>query len=86
MVLAARLINSLEQNGQDAAEVLPAYDYGEEFTRIIAEGLGIPPATAAEGLGVRNRRGQRGGQGGGGRPQSVPEPRRPSNPQPAQAR
>jgi hypothetical protein len=61
--LAARLIDNLEQNNEDTAEVPPAYDYGEEFARIITEGLGIPPAIAAEGLGVRARRGQRGGQG-----------------------
>jgi hypothetical protein len=61
--LATCLVDSLEQNHQDAAEVPPAYDYGEEFVRIIAEGLGIPPNVAAEGLGVRNRRGQRRGQG-----------------------
>jgi hypothetical protein len=50
--LAAQLINNLKQNHQDAPEVPPAYDYGEEFACIIAEGLGIPPAIAAEGLGV----------------------------------
>jgi hypothetical protein len=52
--LATRLIDSLKQNHQDAAEILPAYNYGEEFARIVAEGLGIPPNIAAEGLGVRN--------------------------------
>jgi hypothetical protein len=51
--LAACLIDSLEQNGEDAAAVPPPYDYGLEFTNIIAEGLGIPPAITAEGLGVR---------------------------------
>jgi hypothetical protein len=66
--LATRLVNSLEQNYQDATEVPPAYDYGEEFAQIVAEGLGIAPDVAAEGLGVRNRRGQHGGQGRGNRP------------------
>jgi hypothetical protein len=61
--LAACLVDRLDQNHQDAAEVPPAYDYGEEFARIIAEGLGIPQAEAAKGLGVQTRRGQHGGQG-----------------------
>jgi hypothetical protein len=61
--LATCLVDSLEQDHQDATEVPPAYDYGEEFASIVTEGLGIPPNIAAEGLGVRNRRGQRGGQG-----------------------
>jgi hypothetical protein len=54
MALAARLVTSLEQNHQDAVEVLPAYDYGEEFAQIVAEGLSITPDVAAEGLGVRS--------------------------------
>jgi hypothetical protein len=86
MALATRLVNSLEQNHQDAAEIPPVYDYGEEFARVIAEGLGIAPEVAAEGLGVRNRRGRRGGQGQDNRPQPVPDARRPANPQPAQGR
>jgi hypothetical protein len=61
--LATRLVDSLEQNHQDATEVPPAYDYREEFARIVAEGLGIDPDIAAEGLGVRHRRGRHGGQG-----------------------
>jgi hypothetical protein len=61
--LAARLVDSLDQDHQDATAVPPAYDYGEEFARIVAEGLGIAPDVAAEGLGVRNRRGRHGGQG-----------------------
>jgi hypothetical protein len=77
--LATRLVDSLEQNHQDAVEVPPAYDYGEEFVWIIAEGLGIAPDVAAEGLGVCNRRGRRGGQGRGNRPQQVPDARRPAN-------
>jgi hypothetical protein len=50
--LATRLVDSLEQNSQDAVEVLPPYDYSQEFAWIIAEGLGIPPTVAAEGLGI----------------------------------
>jgi hypothetical protein len=84
-LLAARLVDRLEQNNQDASEIPPAYNYGEEFTWIIAEGLGILPAVAAEGLGVQGRGGQRRGQGRGGQPQPVPEPRGPANLQPAQA-
>jgi hypothetical protein len=82
--LATRLIDSLEQNHQDATEVPPTYDYGEEFARIVAEGLGIAPDVAAEGLGVRNRRGRRSGQGRGNQPQPVPDARRPANPQSTQ--
>jgi hypothetical protein len=82
--LATRLVDSLEQNHQNAAEIPPAYDYGEEFARIVAEGLGITPDVAAEGLGIRNRRGRRGGQGRGNRPQQVPDARRPANSQPTQ--
>jgi hypothetical protein len=84
--LAAHLVDSLDQNGQDTIEVLPAYDYGEEFARIVAEGLGITPDVAAKGLGIRNRRGQRGGQGRGSQPQQVPNAGRPANLQPAQER
>jgi hypothetical protein len=84
--LATRLIDSLEQNHQNATEVPPAYDYGEEFARIVAEGLGIALDVAAEGLGICNRRGRRGGQGQGNRPQPVPDARRPVDPQPTQAR
>jgi hypothetical protein len=82
--LATCLVNSLDQNHQDTPEVPPAYDYGEEFAQIVAEGLGIAPDIAAEGLGIRNRRGRRGGQGQGNRPQPVPDARRPANPQPTQ--
>jgi hypothetical protein len=83
--LATRLVNSLEQDHQDATEVLPAYDYGEEFAQIVAEGLGITPDIAAKGLGIRNRRGRRGSQGRGNRPQPVPDVRCPVDPQPTQA-
>jgi hypothetical protein len=61
--LAASLVDRLEQNGQDTVEVPPTYDYSEEFTRIIAEGLGIPPAVAAKGLGIRSGRRRRQNQG-----------------------
>jgi hypothetical protein len=74
------------QNDQDIPEVPPSYDYGEEFARVVAEGLGITPEVAAEGLGIRNRRGRRGGQGRGNRPQPVPDARRPANAQPTQER
>jgi hypothetical protein len=82
--LATRLVDSLEQDHQDTPAIPPAYDYGEEFARIVAEGLGIAPDVAAEGLGIRNRRGQCGGQGRGNRPQPVPDARCPANPQPTQ--
>jgi hypothetical protein len=84
--LAVRLVDHLKQNHQDATEVPPVYDYGDEFAHIIAEGLGIPPAVAAEGLGVRRRGDQGQGRGQGAGPQPVPESRRPANSQPAQAR
>jgi hypothetical protein len=83
-VLATRLVDSLDQHHQDATEIPPAYDYGEEFARIVAEGLGIAPDVTAEGLGVRNRRGRCGGQGRGNRPQQVPDARRPANSQSTQ--
>jgi hypothetical protein len=84
--LATSLVNSLEENHEDTPAVPPVYDYGEEFARIVAEGLGITPDAAAEGLGVRHRRGRRGGQGRGSRPQPVPDARRPANTQPTQDR
>jgi hypothetical protein len=84
--LATGLVDTLDQNHQDTPEVPPGYDYGEEFARIVAEGLGITPDAAAEGLGVRNRRGRRSGQGRGSRPQPVPDARRPANAQPTQER
>jgi hypothetical protein len=59
MALAAHLTTSLGQNDQDAAPVPPVQDYREEFARVIAESLGISAATAAEGLGLRSRRGRR---------------------------
>jgi hypothetical protein len=55
--LASCLLDALE-NHQDAIEVPPAYNYGEELARILAEGLGIEQAVTAEGLGVRAGRGQ----------------------------
>jgi hypothetical protein len=77
--LASSLINALE-NHQDATPVPLAHDYGEEVAHIIAEGLGIDPVVAAEGLGVRTR----GGRGRGNGPQPVPDARRPANTQQAQ--
>jgi hypothetical protein len=81
--LASRLINALE-NHQDAAPVPPAHDYGEEVARIVAEGLGIDQAVAAEGLGVRTRGSRGQGRGQGNRPQSVPDARHPAHAQQAQ--
>jgi hypothetical protein len=77
--LATSLVNSLDQNHQDAPTVLPAGDYGEEFARIVAEGLSITTDVAAEGLGIHNRRGRRSGQGQGNQPQPVPDARHPAN-------
>jgi hypothetical protein len=77
--LAANLINALENN-QDSIEVPPAYNYGEEISCIVAEGLGLDQGVVAEGLGVRGGGGHRGGQGRGGRPGQVPDARRPANP------
>jgi hypothetical protein len=79
--LAARLTTSLGQDDQDAAPVPPTRNYQEEFARVVAESLGISTTTAAKGLGLRNRRGRRGGQGRGNRPQSVPHNERPHNTQ-----
>jgi hypothetical protein len=84
--LATRLVDSLEQDHQDTPAIPPTYNYGEEFAQIVAEGLGISPDVAAEGLGICNRRGRRGGQGRGNRPQPVPDARRPANSQPTQER
>jgi hypothetical protein len=82
--LASRLINALE-NHQDAAPVPAPYDYGEEITCIVAEGLGVEHAVVAEGLGVRTRGGRGQGRGRGNRPQPVPDVRRPANTQQAQS-
>jgi hypothetical protein len=60
--LATNLISALENN-QDSNAVPPAYDYGGEISRIIAEGLGLDHVVVAEGLGVRGGGGHRGGQG-----------------------
>jgi hypothetical protein len=60
--LASRLLDALENN-QDAAPIPPAYNEADEFARIVAEGLGIDPAVAAKGLGIRTRGGR--GQGRG---------------------
>jgi hypothetical protein len=64
--LAAHLVDSLKQDHQNPAEVPPAYDYREEFACIVTEGLGIPLAIAAEGLGVCGGRRQRQNQSQGG--------------------
>jgi hypothetical protein len=81
--LASRLLDALEDN-QDAAPVPPAYSGADEFARIVAESLGIEPAVAAEGLGIRTRGGRGQGRGRGNRPQAVPDARRPANAQQAQ--
>jgi hypothetical protein len=84
--LATSLVDSLDENHQNTPEIPPDYSYGEEIAWIVAEGLGITPDAAAEGLGVHNRRGRRGGQGRGSRPQPVPDARHPANAQPTQER
>jgi hypothetical protein len=84
--LAARLTTSLGQDDQDPAPVPPVRDYREEFARVVAESLGISTSTAAEGLGLRSRRGQRGGQGRGNQPQPLPDNERPTHTQPTQTR
>jgi hypothetical protein len=81
--LASRLLDALENN-QDAALVPPAYDEADEFARIVAEGLGIDPAVAAEGLGIRTRGGRGQGRGRGNRPQPVSDARSPAHPQQTQ--
>jgi hypothetical protein len=83
--LANNLTDALE-NHQNPAPVSPVRDYQEEFARVVAESLGISAATAAEGLGLRSRRGRRGGQGRGNRSHPVPDNERPSNAQPTQPR
>jgi hypothetical protein len=84
-VLANNLVNALE-NHQNPAPVSPVRDYQEEFARVVAESLGISAATAAEGLGLRSRRGRRGGQGRGNRSRPVSDNERPINAQPTQPR
>jgi hypothetical protein len=84
--LAARLTTSLGQDNQDAAPVPPVRDYREEFAQVVAESLGISAATAAEGLGLRSRRGRQGGQGRGNQPQPLPDNECPLNTQPTQPR
>jgi hypothetical protein len=75
--LAASLTTSLRQDNQDPTPLPPVRDYQEEFARVVAESLGISHATAAEGLGLRSRRGRRGGQGRGNRSNPVPNNERP---------
>jgi hypothetical protein len=84
--LAARLTTSLGQDHEDATPVPPVCDYREEFAQVVAESLGISAATAAEGLGLHSRRGRRGGQGRGNRPQPLPDNERPPYMQPTQTR
>jgi hypothetical protein len=81
--LAANLLSALEDH-QDAAQVPPAYPYGEEIANIIAEGLGIDRAVAAEGLGVRTRGGRRQGRGRGNGSQPIPAARSPTHAQQTQ--
>jgi hypothetical protein len=83
--LAANLLDALE-NHQDAAPVPPVRDYREEFAQIVAKSLGISTATAAEGLGLRSRRGRQGGQGRGNRPQPLPNSERPTHTPPTPSR
>jgi hypothetical protein len=82
--LAASLTTSLGEDHQNSTSVPPVRDYREEFARVVAESLGISQATAAEGLGLRSRRGRRGGQGRGNRPHNVPDNERPRHTQPRQ--
>jgi hypothetical protein len=79
--LAANLLDALEDH-QNATPVSPVHDYREEFARVVAESLGISTATAAEGLGLRTRRGRRGGQGRGNRSHAIPDNERPRHAQP----
>jgi hypothetical protein len=81
--LASRLLEALENN-KDATTVPPPYDFGDEISHIVTEGLGLEQAIIAEGLGVRPRGGQGQGRGQGGRPQPIPDARRPANAQQAQ--
>jgi hypothetical protein len=83
--LAACILDALEDN-KDAIPIPPPYNYGQEIANIVAEGLGIDPGVAAEGLGVRGRGRARRGEGQGGRPHPVPDAGHPANPQQAQGR
>jgi hypothetical protein len=81
--LASNLLTALE-NHQDTATVPPPYNFSDEISRIITEGLGLKEAIIAKGLGVQAGRGQSHGQGRGGQPRPVPDARRPANAQQAQ--
>jgi hypothetical protein len=81
--LAANLLDTLEDH-QDAAQVPPAYNYGEEIANIVAESLGIDRAVAAEGLGVRTRGNRRQGRGRGNGSQQIPAARNPTHTQQTQ--
>jgi hypothetical protein len=83
--LAARILDALEDN-EDATQVPLPYDYGREIANIVAVGLGIEPAIAAEGLGIQGGGGAHRGEGRGGRPRPVSNARRTANPQQVQGR
>jgi hypothetical protein len=83
--LANNLVDALE-NHQNPAPVSPVRDYQEEFARVVTESLGISAATAAEGLGLRSRRGRRRGQGRGNRSRPISDNECPSHAQPTQPR
>jgi hypothetical protein len=68
---------------ENPAEIPPAYDYQEEFARVLAEGLGLTQAEVTEGLDLR-RGGPQGGQNRGGRPWPVPDAHHPANSQQVQ--
>jgi hypothetical protein len=72
-VLVSRLINTLEQDGQNPIEVLPPYDYAREFMHVLAEGLRLNPTQVAKGLGLHGRGGPVRGQNQGGQPCPVPD-------------
>jgi hypothetical protein len=77
--LASRLVDALDQNSQNSAEVPPPYNYGYKFSRIIAEGLSIDQAVTAEGLGIRSGRRQHQNRGRGGQSQQLPDAQCPAN-------
>jgi hypothetical protein len=82
--LASRLIDSLEQDHQNATAVPPPYDPTDEFTHVLAEGLGLRQAQVAEGLGLHGGRGTVRGQNGDRRPCAVPDARQPTQTSQAQ--
>jgi hypothetical protein len=76
--LADQLLTTLKQNHENASKIPPAFDYQGEFTRVLAEGLGLSQAEVTEGLGLRGTGSQQRGQNRGGRPRSVPDTCRPA--------